>query len=302
MVAPKKSASSPSKTQKTSSSAKKLTSTPVEKSASPKAKASKPAAKMSPPAKTPAKASPKASSKTIAKPAIEAPAKSSAVKAPSKPVSAKSTSMKAPAKSPSKPAPKPASKASSKSAPKPSSELASPVVSDLDRELITLAHSLAQDAEWQAFVEVQKKKLLDLRDICLDNVASATRDTLRNHPEGSEASASGEHTADAGSDAYDREFALSLLSSKQDLLYEIEGALERLSHGVYGICEISYKLIPRLRLEAIPFARLTVECQAQWEKENGTKVRFRPKKSVLGYSSGQIDLENATILLDEDEN
>lgn len=30
---------------------------------------------------------------------------------------------------------------------------------------------------------------------------------------------------------------------------------------------MSYKVIPILRLEAIPFARLTVECQAQWEKE-----------------------------------
>lgn len=170
-----------------------------------------------------------------------------------------------------------------------------------NKELIELAKKLLSDPDWVGFVKEQTQRLLDLRDELLDNVAGVARDTLRNHPEGSEASGSGEHTADAGSDAYDREFALSLLSKGQDSLYEIDAALNRIKNGVYGICEISYKQIPRLRLEAIPFARLTVECQAQWEKEHGVKTRFRPEKSDFGYSSGQIDLESASVLLDEDE-
>lgn len=164
-----------------------------------------------------------------------------------------------------------------------------------------LAQKLQKDAKWMAFVEEQKGKLLDLKDQILDNVSGVARDTLRNHPEGSEASGSGEHTGDAGSDAYDREFALSLLSQGQDSLYEIEDALERIKRGVYGICEICHKQIPQIRLEAIPFARLTVDCKAQWEKEHGTKTRFRPKRSGFGYSEGQIDLESSSILLDEDE-
>ena len=62
-------------------------------------------------------------------------------------------------------------------------------------------------------------------------MSGVARDTLRNHPEGSEASGSGEHQADAGSDAYDRDFALSLLSKEQDGLYEIEQALARIDNG-----------------------------------------------------------------------
>lgn len=164
-----------------------------------------------------------------------------------------------------------------------------------------LAQKLQKDVKWMEFVTEQRTKLLDLKDQILDNVSGVARDTLRNHPEGSEASGSGEHTGDAGSDAYDREFALSLLSQGQDSLYEIEDALERIKHGVYGICEICHKQIPHVRLEAIPFARLTVDCKTLWEKEHGAKSRFRPKRSGFGYSEGQIDLESSPILLDEDE-
>ena len=64
---------------------------------------------------------------------------------------------------------------------------------------------------------------------------------------------------------------------------------------------MSYKQIPHVRLEAIPFARLTVECQAQWEKENSPRSRFRPKNRSFGYSDGQIDLESSSVLLDDDE-
>ena len=52
------------------------------------------------------------------------------------------------------------------------------------------------------------------------------------------------HQADAGSDAYDRDFALSLLSQEQDALYEIDQALKRIELGTYGVCEMSGKQFP----------------------------------------------------------
>ncbi|RYD61322.1 MAG: hypothetical protein EOP83_17315, partial [Verrucomicrobiaceae bacterium] len=120
-------------------------------------------------------------------------------------------------------------------------------------------------------------------------------------PEGSEASGSGMHQGDAGSDAYDRDFALSVLAKEQDALYEIEQALRRIDRGAYGICEMSGKSIPQARLEAIPFARLTVECQAQWEKEYGNR-RFRPSNEV-GFAGGNYsdDDDSETVSLDEDD-
>lgn len=151
------------------------------------------------------------------------------------------------------------------------------------------------------FIKKQRQRLLDLRDELVDAMSGMTRDTIRNAPEGSEASGSGQHQGDAGSDAYDRDFALSVLAKEQDALYEIEQALRRIQAGSYGICEMSTHKIPTARLEAIPFARLTVECQAQWEKEYG-KRRFRPSNEV-GFSGGNYmdDEDSETVSLDEDD-
>jgi hypothetical protein len=68
------------------------------------------------------------------------------------------------------------------------------------------------DEKLPPLLRKQKTKLLQLRDTLLDSMMGVSRDTLRSRAEGSEASAFGMHQADAGSDAYDRDFALSLLS------------------------------------------------------------------------------------------
>ncbi|HEY3762320.1 MAG TPA: TraR/DksA C4-type zinc finger protein [Verrucomicrobiae bacterium] len=81
------------------------------------------------------------------------------------------------------------------------------------------------------------------------------------------------HMADSGTDNFDRDFALSLLSSDQDAVYEIEEALKRIEKKTYGVCELTGKTIPRARLEAIPWTRFTVEAQAQLEKDGALKSR-----------------------------
>ncbi|HEY3901833.1 MAG TPA: TraR/DksA C4-type zinc finger protein [Chthoniobacter sp.] len=134
------------------------------------------------------------------------------------------------------------------------------------------------------FLEKQKDRLLQLRDSMLDSMMGVAKDNLRTRAEGSEASAFGMHQADAGSDAYDRDFALSLLSQEQDALYEIEEAIKRIDLGTYGICEMSGKPIAHPRLEALPFARYTVECQSQIEKQ-GKVTRARvPVTSLFGLT------------------
>jgi RNA polymerase-binding transcription factor DksA len=134
------------------------------------------------------------------------------------------------------------------------------------------------------FLKKQKEKLLQLRDSMLDSMMGVAKDNLRTRAEGSEASAFGMHQADAGSDAYDRDFALSLLSQEQDALYEIDEALKRLDLGTYGVCEMSGKPIAHARLEALPFARYTVECQSQIEKM-GKVTRARvPVTSLFGLT------------------
>lgn len=145
------------------------------------------------------------------------------------------------------------------------------------------------------FLKLQKERLILIRDSLLDSMAGVAKDTLRSRPEGSEASAFGMHQADAGSDAYDKDFALSLLSQEQDALYEIEEALKRIDAGTYGICEMSGKEIPAARLEALPFARLTVECQAEFERTRKFQRTRTAVTSLFGLtdSEGEDDGEEA---------
>jgi RNA polymerase-binding transcription factor DksA len=146
------------------------------------------------------------------------------------------------------------------------------------------------------FIRKQKEKLLQLRDAMVDSMAGVAQGTLRSRAEGSEASAFGMHQADAGSDAYDRDFALSLLSQEQDALYEIDEALKRIELGTYGKCEMSGKPIPHARLEAIPFARFTVECQSQLEKQSRASRVRQSVTSLFGLTeeeSGDGEEEEA---------
>jgi len=154
-----------------------------------------------------------------------------------------------------------------------------------------------RDRKLDAFTRKQKEKLLQLRDAMVDSMAGVAQDTLRSRAEGSEASAFGMHQADAGSDAYDRDFALSLLSQEQDALYEIDQALKRIELGTYGICEMSGKPIPRNRLEAIPFARFTVECQSQLEKQSKASRVRQSVTSLFGLTeeeAGEGETEEET--------
>jgi RNA polymerase-binding transcription factor DksA len=184
---------------------------------------------------------------------------------------------------------------------KPAAKKVAPVSQEAEEETVAVEPKApAAAGKVSGFTLKQKQRLLDLRDELVDAMSGMAGE-IRNAPEGSEASGSGMHQGDAGSDAYDRDFALSVLAKEQDALYEIEQALRRIDRGVYGVCEMSGEKIPQARLEAIPFARLTVECQAQREKEYGNR-RFRPSNEV-GFSNGnyQDDDDSESVSLDEDD-
>lgn len=148
-------------------------------------------------------------------------------------------------------------------------------------------HTNSSQRRLDPFVRAQREKLLQLRDAMVDSMAGVAQDTLRARAEGSEASAFGMHQADAGSDAYDRDFALSLLSQEQDALYEIDEALKRIDLGTYGKCEMSGKPISHARLEAIPFARFTVECQSQLEKQSKASRVRQSVTSLFGLTDDE---------------
>ena len=138
--------------------------------------------------------------------------------------------------------------------------------------------------EWSKYYE----NLLELRERLLAQMNGLAKDSAE------EMSSYSLHMADSGTDNFDRDFALSLLSSDQDALYEIEEALKRIEKDVYGICELTGKPIPKARLDAIPWTRFTVEAQAQLEREGA----LRQKR--LG-ALGSIDSAGAPEVEEEEE-
>jgi RNA polymerase-binding protein DksA len=77
------------------------------------------------------------------------------------------------------------------------------------------------------------------------------------------------HMADLGTDTFEREFALALASSEQDILYRIDQALRRIEEKTYGFCETCDRPIKLGRLKAVPWARLCIKCKEIEEKGGG---------------------------------
>lgn len=137
--------------------------------------------------------------------------------------------------------------------------------------------------------ELQKyyDTLLELHDRLIEQMHGLAKDSAE------EMESYSLHMGDSGTDNFDRDFALSLLSSDQDAIYEIEEALKRIEKGSYGVCEITGKNIPKSRLTAIPWTRFTVEAQAQLERDGALKSRR------LG-SLGSVDSKGSNAIESDD--
>jgi RNA polymerase-binding transcription factor DksA len=103
-------------------------------------------------------------------------------------------------------------------------------------------------------------RLSELRDRFIDQRGNLVKDASEELPSFSE------HMGDAGTDSYDRDFTLSLLSSEQNALYEIDAALKRIENGSYGVCELTGAVIEPERLDAIPWARFSTEAERDLEQ------------------------------------
>jgi len=85
-----------------------------------------------------------------------------------------------------------------------------------------------------------------------------------------------------GTDTFDRDFALSLVSSEQEALSEIEAAIQRIKAGTYGICEHTGKPIAKERLLAVPFTRFSAEAQKEIERN-----RYRARQQAGLFGEGE---------------
>jgi RNA polymerase-binding transcription factor DksA len=136
-------------------------------------------------------------------------------------------------------------------------------------------------AEWQKYCQ----RLMELREQLHRQMNGLAKESAQELPGYSL------HMADSGTDNFDRDFALSLLSSDQDAVYEIEEALKRIEKKTYGVCELTGKTIPKARLEAIPWTRFTVEAQAQLEREGALRSRRIGQLGTVD-STGATEVES----------
>lgn len=107
-----------------------------------------------------------------------------------------------------------------------------------------------------------KKRLEDMRDQMTTFVKEA-KDSVQADQKQKGYS---QHQADEGTDDFDRLVNLKLTDGEIKILWQIERALEKIEDGTYGICDITGEEIPIKRLEAIPYATMTVQAQEKLEK------------------------------------
>ena len=84
--------------------------------------------------------------------------------------------------------------------------------------------------------------------------------------EGDTSDGAGDDQADAGAKTYAREHELALSYNSQDLLAQIERAVQRMDAGTYGICESCTRPIGKARLQVFPRATLCVACKQREER------------------------------------
>lgn len=114
-----------------------------------------------------------------------------------------------------------------------------------------------------------KKIVLKKKEEILSDLKHISDDTLRKSQKEASGDISGYtyHMADVASDNYDREFSLGLASSERKSLYELDDALKRIEEGNFGICDDCRGIITKIRLKAVPSARLCIKCQQKKEKK-----------------------------------
>ncbi len=138
------------------------------------------------------------------------------------------------------------------------------------------------NAKWRGYYQ----RLSTLREHLLNRQGGLAQEANEQQP------AFSSHMADAATDEFDRDFALGMLSSEQDALYEIDEALNRIRSGTYGKCELTGKPIEAARLEAIPWTRFSAAAEKQLEREGALKkARLGPRETVAKNDAGREDEE-----------
>jgi DnaK suppressor protein len=109
-------------------------------------------------------------------------------------------------------------------------------------------------------VENYRKQLLEKRDELLRMVSKSDQDGREADEEGTQ------DIADKASNAYTKEFLFHQSNDNRQILVLVDEALERIKNGSYGVCVECRDEVQSKRLEAVPWARHCIECQAKQDQ------------------------------------
>jgi DnaK suppressor protein len=138
----------------------------------------------------------------------------------------------------------------------------------------------------KAVLKTAREKLLEMRRQVLREISE---DLKQGRDTGKE---EGMDTYDLASEERDREISFILTDRERDKLQAIQEALERVDDGTYGICEGCEAEISPGRLAALPFTRMCVNCQAEYEKEAKASRRFEDERAYRKLGATDVDEEN----------
>jgi DnaK suppressor protein len=111
-----------------------------------------------------------------------------------------------------------------------------------------------------------KEKLHAIRARLRGDVHTMAEVALRKSGiEGSDSNAMPIHMAELGSDNFEQEFTLGLMEAEEDTLSMIDAALSRIDGGEYGRCVQCDGVIPKARLNAIPYTPVCIKCAEEQE-------------------------------------
>ncbi len=113
------------------------------------------------------------------------------------------------------------------------------------------------------FVERMRQKLVTMKEDILRNLMAENEDFQELVQ-----SDDSKDLVDIASSDIDKKTLDALGAQDMKRLRLIEAALGRIENGRYGICMKSGKMIPKERLEAIPYALYRIEYQNEIERRN----------------------------------
>ena len=150
-------------------------------------------------------------------------------------------------------------------------------VSPAPKNTAPTAASLAKERAWLTPAKIKeiRVELVSMRDDILETVGKQK----------AEEGVDNGDSVDQASQSIEKELLFELSDNERGTLDMIEAAIRKVDNGTYGLCEATQRPIGRLRLEAIPYCRYSIEYQNQIENKE-TEAEPGPDFSTIGEFSG----------------